>query len=433
MVSRKEILEGYDKTTSGISLIVNHSLPDHYDKIVQTLNRPLDQAMELGDNSSLWGTQNSSHARLEALEWDNFVGTDLPIAVFLAILSIVGSVGNGHVFFVYFFRYNASNHRTFVVALSVIDFLACFVAIPFEIVDMRYKYTFTSANTCKTFRYINHCVVLSSGVMLGVIAVERFRKACRPFLKQLSTKGAMMACFGTVLFSVIINIPVIVFYGSAEKEADGLIVHNCQVLPSFRKNKFYKMFYGFLLILSTSIFLICTVMYIFVGRVLYKQMKFRMEAQQTHRGQTQSMIQHEVESESSSVTVSTKDSSSNGGRLSVLRSLSSASANALNRLSSKRKKIGAGRSRRITIMFIVATGVSYVGVFPNSVILIIQAVNKAHYKSLAAQLGVLMGFLLRGYFLSNVTNPIVYSFFDDRFRRECKKVYSRLKCVLRRK
>lgn len=193
------------------------------------------------------------------------------------------------------------------------------------------------------------------------------------------------------------------------------------------------MFYGFLLILSTSIFLICTVMYIFVGRVLYKQMKFRMEAQQTHRGQTQSMIQHEVESESSSVTVSTKDSSSNGGRLSVLRSLSSASANALNRLSSKRKKIGAGRSRRITIMFIVATGVSYVGVFPNSVILIIQAVNKAHYKSLAAQLGVLMGFLLRGYFLSNVTNPIVYSFFDDRFRRECKKVYSRLKCVLRRK
>lgn len=389
--------------------------------------------MELGYNSSGGGANltNSSLVSVAALEWEEFRNNDLAIAVFLAMLSVIGSVGNGHVFCVYFFRYNSSNHRTFVVALALIDFLACFVVIPFEIFDMRYKYTFTSTNTCKTFRYINHCVVLSSGLMLGVIAVERFRKACRPFLKQLSTKGAFVACIATVVFAVISSIPVLVFYGSAEKEAHGLIVYNCKVLPSYRKNKFYKMFYGLLLVLSTSTFLVCTVMYIFVGRVLYKQMKFRMEAQQTHRGQLQSMIANDVESESSSVTTGSRESSSVGGKKSVLRSLSSVPLNALNRLSTKRRKLGVGRSRRITIMFIVATGVSYIGVFPNSVILIIKAVNSTLYRSMTAQLGAFIGFLLRGYFLSNVTNPIVYSFFDDRFRRECKKLYSVFKCCRR--
>lgn len=362
------------------------------------------------------------------LEWEDFVNNDLSIAIFMVFLSIIGSVGNGHAFCVYFCRYNSSNHRTFVVALAVMDFIACFVVIPFEIFDMRYKYTFTSSDTCKTFRYINHCVVVSSGVMLGVIAVERFRKACRPFLRQLSTKGALAACLGTVLFSVIVNTPSIVFYGSAEKEVKGITVYNCQALPGFRKNIFYKMYNGFLLILSTSIFLICTVMYIFVGRVLYKQMKFRMEVQQTQRAPQQSMINDDVESESSSVMLSTRESSSQGGKKNVLRSLSSVSMNALNRLSTKRKKFGVNRSRRITVMFIVATGVSYIGVFPNSVLLIIKAANKSYYRTMSAELGSFIRFLLRGYFLSNVTNPIVYSFFDDRFRRECRNLYSRLKC-----
>ncbi|XP_061169123.1 uncharacterized protein LOC133178420 [Saccostrea echinata] len=371
----------------------------------------------------------TNFSSLQELEWEDFLTNDIPIVVFLAILSVVGTVGNGHAFCVYYFCYTSSNHRTFVVALALIDFIACFVVIPFEIFDIRYKYTFTSSNTCKTFRYMNHCVVISSGLMLGVIAIERFRKACRPFLRQLSPKGAFFACLGTVFFSVLISIPVTVFYGSAEKEVGGFIGHNCQALPSFRKNLFYKMFNGFLLLLSTSVFVICTVVYIFVGRVLYKQMKFRMEAQQTHRGAHQSMINNDAESESSSVVLSSKEISSQGSRKSALRTLSSVSLGALNRLSTKRKKLGVSRSRRITVMFIVATGVSYIGVFPNSVILIIKAVNYTHYKTLSAKLGFFIGLLLRGYFLSNVTNPIVYSFFDDRFRRECKKLYSKLKCL----
>lgn len=99
--------------------------------------------MELGYNSSGGGANltNSSLVSVAALEWEEFRNNDLAIAVFLALLSVIGSAGNGHVFCVYFFRYNSSNHRTFVVALALIDFLACFVVIPFEIFDMRYKYT----------------------------------------------------------------------------------------------------------------------------------------------------------------------------------------------------------------------------------------------------------------------------------------------------
>lgn len=68
-----------------------------------------------------------------------------------------------------------------------------------------------------------------------------------------------------VVFVVIFSIFVFVFYGFVEKEVYGLIVYNCKVLFSYRKNKFYKMFYGFLFVFSISMFLVCMVMYIFVG------------------------------------------------------------------------------------------------------------------------------------------------------------------------
>lgn len=141
--------------------------------------------MELRYNFSGGGVNliNFFLVSVVVLEWEEFRNNDLVIVVFLVLFFVIGFVGNGYVFCVYFFWYNFFNYWMFVVVLVLIDFFVCFVVILFEIFDMRYKYIFILINMCKMFCYINYCVVLSLGLMLGVIVVERFWKVCRFFLK----------------------------------------------------------------------------------------------------------------------------------------------------------------------------------------------------------------------------------------------------------
>lgn len=78
-------------------------------------------------------------------------------------------------------------------------------------------------------------------------------------------------------------------------------------------------------------------------------------------------------------------------------------------------------------MFLVATSVSYLGYLPNTVFSVIKALDTAMFTAIAMKLGASVYIFLRLYFISNVTNPIVYSFMDERFREECRAYYRRLK------
>lgn len=91
------------------------------------------------------------------------------------------------------------------------------------------------------------------------------------------------------------------------------------------------------------------------------------------------MIVNDVESEFSLVMIGFWESFFVGGKKSVFCFLSFVFLNVLNRLFIKCRKFGVGCSRWIIIMFIVVIGVFYIGVFFNSVILIIKVVNSIFY------------------------------------------------------
>jgi hypothetical protein len=82
------------------------------------------------------------------------------------------------------------------------------------------------------------------------------------------------------------------------------------------------------------------------------------------------------------------------------------------------------------LMFLVATAVSYVGYLPYNIIIFIKVLNPKAYSVIKSATRPFMAVLLRGYFLNNASNPVVYCFLDNRFRTECKMFYSRIRLYL---
>lgn len=375
------------------------------------------------DNTSILQT-------LEEYEYQQFLDEDLLVVSYLVLLSVVGTIGNGHALIVYYLRYKVSNHRTFVLWLSVVDLLACCLGIPFEIADLRYSYTFYAVAPCKIFRFLNHFVSVGSGLLLGVIALERYRKVCMPFKQQMDEKCAMKACIITVVFALLLSIPGFVFYGPSKKLTEtNLTGSDCTVLASYKNGTVFWVYSGLFLLISTIIFIICVVAYVLVGRAMYKQMVFRKSAQIT--GKKPATVQR-----SNSRTLSRSTSHENGAYIADEES----SMNVLdmrNKISTIDRKVAKGnnqktkkfvldRSKRITLMFLVATAVSYVGYLPYNIIIFIKVLNPKAYRGMSDVLGQFMSVLLRGYFLNNASNPVVYCFLDNRFRTECKNFYAKI-------
>ncbi|XP_061185260.1 cholecystokinin receptor type A-like [Saccostrea echinata] len=384
-------------------------------------------------------TNSTRHIHnLEELEYSEFIAEYLPIFIYLLILGVVGTFGNLHVLVVYSRRYKPSNHRIFILWLAAVDFFSCTVSIPFEMYDIKYRYTFTASWACKIFRFLNHTASVSSGFLLGLIAIERFRKACQPTKVQMTLKQAKIACIITLLVSSILGVPAVVIYGANVSETfhPGILGSDCTSLTKYKS--YFKIYSGALLLFSTCVFVMCIIIYIFVGKVLYRQMQFRKRAQ-LRRNKLNALSSYSLNAHCSTTKLATLGSMASLDKVEIeddpsslnnehLKVNKNHSGNGVSQIQKRKTKIN--RSKKITLMFLVATSVSYLGYLPNTVFSVIKALDTATFTAISMKLGASVFILLRLYFISNVTNPIVYSFMDERFREECKLYYRKFKIQL---
>ena len=144
-----------------------------------------------------------------------FANEILPVTVFFSILAVLGAVGNLCVLYAYKYKYPAGNFRTFVICLATTDFVSCLFVFPCEIVGHRiwFSYPKSAAWFCKVKTLVFAMSVMTTSLILLLIAIDRFRKVCHPFESQIKPKTALQLCFLTLCVSFIMNIPIPILFG----------------------------------------------------------------------------------------------------------------------------------------------------------------------------------------------------------------------------
>ena len=385
----------------------------------------------------LFQATNNSVFSLEETEWTIFTRESLYVVVYLATVSIVGTFGNIHVLLVYP-RFKRSNFKILVTVLAVNDLAACIIGTSFEIIDKRYTLTFENAFACKFFRLCSFVFSFASWFLLGLVAIERWKKVVKPLKSQMSRKQTAISCACVVGFSALLSIPAIFLYGIKEETVPGVL--NNQLMGkscSGIDNRDSSIFFACLLFVSLGVLVQLIIMYTCIMIKLRKQRRRSVGKNTKHL-----LIQkNEQDTLNQSLELSTNSndntvepvSTSSSGKITCSLMVKDKSGNSATSKQIKQRRFSVesataskkmDKTIRMTLMFIIVSFVSYVGVFPVMVLSIISVVDDDYSRQIEANIGQFKSILMRGYFINHVVNPFVYCFFDAHFRKDCKRLYS---------
>lgn len=160
---------------------------------------------------------NDTMYRMKLDAWnDSFTKVYMGAIIYLIILIVLGVTGNVHVLYIYIAQFKPSKKRIFFIWLSIMDLLACSIAMPFLVVDYTYHLRYENVNVfvCKFFRFSNYLLTSGSTLILLVVAIDRYTAICRPHGRQLSNRQTQIACSAIMLFGIfIVCSPCLELYG----------------------------------------------------------------------------------------------------------------------------------------------------------------------------------------------------------------------------
>ena len=196
----------------------------------------------------------------------------IPTLVYLGIISVTGIFGNGLVCHIYRTRYRLSNSQCFILCLSAIDLFSCLVVIPFEITTVINQYTFKHIWLCKLSRFFNTLSTLSSSFLLLFIAIDRYRKVCKPFGKQISAKVAKFLCVLAVLLGLFFSWPAVLVYGKKTFHIPeyNMVGTECSTDDSMENTMYPFMNVALYGVLFLSGIISMSILYCFIGREVQK-------------------------------------------------------------------------------------------------------------------------------------------------------------------
>ena len=85
-------------------------------------------------------------------------------------------------------------------------------------------------------------------------------------------------------------------------------------------------------------------------------------------------------------------------------------------------------TRKITLMMLTITVVFIISYLPFIIISLADSADAEYWTDMPEGMAVFVDFMLRFYLINNMANAIIYSFWDERFRRECIVIIRRLFC-----
>ena len=127
-----------------------------------------------------------------------------PAIAFSAVVVVCGILGNALSVAFYGFKVPRTSTNIIITVLAIVDIITCIV-ISDEIVELCFTVTFKNIWGCKAMYFFNHSLVLISIFTLFLVAIDRFRKICRPLAWQYSSFRLKLSFTAIIIFAVLFS------------------------------------------------------------------------------------------------------------------------------------------------------------------------------------------------------------------------------------
>ena len=485
-----DMMSGFDNSSQTITSTQVSSMVDSTE-VAMTTTVPSSLMTSVMDNATITFVVSTLDTEMEDKGHNSSVDYDAllqiensfeakvltPVTVYLIIMMVIGVFGNLLVLYVYKFRFKRSTSRVFILSLAAFDLMTCLLGMPYHILDMVYPYMFVWDEICKAFSFSLTFTILASIFVLDLIAIDRYRKICIPFEKQLSAAGTKMTCWVTALIAAVLAIPIIFIYGSADVDTriPNVTGKECYVSNDLMDTGLPLIYDVFNILVFTISVFILTGLYIKVGIVVWERRSFHDSTRDgskrsnsgtstpdtivssmhtlnddTRIGTSASVHYNKANHENTSVQLFNSKSA-------ICKTLSANSANNSPKITRKERDLhkkrlkrlmselstvsgdestlerGSGNSKfkskkhirtiRITTMLFIITVIFVISFLPYLIISILNGMDDHFWNDMSTGELVIINLLMRTYFINNMVNPIVYWFLDKKFKQEVYRFF----------
>ncbi|XP_062586259.1 kappa-type opioid receptor-like [Saccostrea cucullata] len=326
---------------------------------------------------------NSSMTELNKV----FRDWNMAALVFIGVLILPGIMGNSLVIAIFYKDFKKSAYRTFVLWLAVLDLAGCIIVMPYLMINLITPVSMDNEIICKVGKFLSYTIMMTSYFILVIIALDRYRKICRPHSLQILQSQTSRYCLGMLTVSVIISVPAPILYGNSSLEIGipGLKATRCFTMDKYKGTPAHLLYYAVINVLGATVTFIISVLYILV----IKRIRYQFHQKK-----------HEI--------------FPNIRRNEKLTQNANTSEEKINR-----------KLIRTTVTLLAVTILFVLTIFPHTVLSLIDYSVKNFFCRLSFEEGVVFNFAIHFFLLNNVLNCVIYGFTDKQFKRRILLLFRR--------
>lgn len=373
----------------------------------------------------------------------------IPSFIVVLLVIVVGLPGNAITVYVYQKRMRRTASRVFILALAFCDLVNCIITMPAEISIIVKYLTYDYPILCCMGRALTYILNGVSALLLCGIAVDRFRKICRPLKPVFTPKKTRVICVCALALGIAFYIPAFIIYGTQTVVIDypygdtflRVTGHTCQINDQYKGSNIQKYILGAWFLATLIIMVILIVVYARIGHAVYRRLKLEEKRHFSVSAAAKQVIQNQVIVDTSSETSCSFEDALEVERKvqpKVLKSMSMPLRHKIGDGLKKQFRLSAPTvyslrketiSRRIragrTTMMLFSVTIAYVLSFiPFIVIVTIRTMKPGIYATLSDAEKSAWNFFLRSYVINCAVNPILYGFFNKDFRKKMASLFT---------
>lgn len=326
----------------------------------------------------------------------------VPVIIYIGTLMFIGTIGNTLTLYVYNWLFKRQSSTVFITSIAVFDLLGCLIAMPLEIFDLSFKYTFYNSSGCKAIHFFRNITIFGSAILLVEIAFDRYFKICKPWrLLKLSTVKWMCIITGGV--AVLLSVPALILFGISRTPTpvNGTVGYDCAFEEHLKGSLFQQIYFFMLALLFIVTFSFLAGFYARIWHEIRKRRQAVIRNKRQSSEPATARRSREITQQKAGERDSTYNNN-NGGRSSENSSIVKSS-------SLRRKTVG-----RTTVIFAAVSGAFVFSFLPALCFLIWKS-----FQENTDNFSMVEEIVVRLYMINNVINPIFYGFLNPQFRERC--------------